>query len=158
MLFLILICSLQRRRREREGGWGERAALTRVLQAENQIGDDGAGGLGEGLKVNSNLKKLYLVSHSVFDIGLLVAKAMQAEGADGCSVDVMFLLVCSYLNCVARSMRLAHVLFCEHVEISYRWNLLAATGGVVLRATVGATCPSLLPKSLCAEHKAFFRL
>ena len=36
--------------------------LTRVLQDGNFIGDDGARGLGEGLKVNSSLQQLVLVS------------------------------------------------------------------------------------------------
>jgi hypothetical protein len=50
--------------REREGrGW---AALTRVLQSNNQIGDDGAVRLGEGLKVNSSLQNFSLVRHFVF--------------------------------------------------------------------------------------------
>jgi hypothetical protein len=44
-------------------GW---PALKRVLQDNNQIGDDGAGGLGEGLKVNISLQMLYLVRHFVF--------------------------------------------------------------------------------------------
>jgi len=37
------------------------AALIRVLQFENEIGDAGAAGLGEGLKVNSSLQKFSLV-------------------------------------------------------------------------------------------------
>ncbi len=84
---MILICFflLRGRRREREGG-GERAALTRVLQGHNQIGDCGAGGLGEALKVNSSLQLLFLVSHSVFDIDLLVAGATQdVVGEAGCT-------------------------------------------------------------------------
>ncbi len=44
------------------GGWGGSAGLTRVLQDGNLIGDDGARGLGEGLKVNSSLQQLVLVS------------------------------------------------------------------------------------------------
>ncbi len=44
-------------------GW---AALTRVLQEHTQIGDDGAVGLGEGLKVNGSLQTLGLVRHFVF--------------------------------------------------------------------------------------------
>ena len=35
--------------------------VTHVLQDGNQIGDRGAEMIGEGLKVNSSLKKLYLV-------------------------------------------------------------------------------------------------
>jgi hypothetical protein len=50
-------------RERKERGW---AALTRVLQSNNRIGDDGARGLGEGLRVNSSLKMLYLVSFFVF--------------------------------------------------------------------------------------------
>ena len=37
-----------------------------MLQDNNQIGDDGARGLGEGLKVNSSLQDLFLVRHFVF--------------------------------------------------------------------------------------------
>ena len=36
--------------------------IMRGLQQYNQVGDAGAFGLGEGLKVNSSLQKLYLVS------------------------------------------------------------------------------------------------
>ena len=36
-------------------------ALTHALQDSNSIGDAGAGSIGEGLKVNSSLQKLYLV-------------------------------------------------------------------------------------------------
>jgi hypothetical protein len=54
-----------------------------VLQRCNQIGDDGAKGLGEGLKVNSSLRELFLVRHFVFDIDLFVAGAMQGEGGEG---------------------------------------------------------------------------
>ena len=67
--------------RAREGrGW---AAPTRVLQDNNQIGNDGARGLCEGLKVNSSLKGLWLVRLSVFDIYLFVAGALQVEGGEG---------------------------------------------------------------------------
>ena len=63
-ILMIVICLLRGLCREREGRvW---AALTRVLQGNNQIGDDGAGGLGEGLKVNSSLQYLLLVRHFVF--------------------------------------------------------------------------------------------
>ena len=54
-----------------------------MLQRNNQIGDDGAGGLGEGLKVNSSLQELHLVRHFVFVIDLIVAGAMQGEGGEG---------------------------------------------------------------------------
>jgi hypothetical protein len=54
-----------------------------VLQRYNQIGDDGAKGLGEGLKVNSSLRELDLVRHFVFDVDLFVAGAMQGEGGEG---------------------------------------------------------------------------
>jgi hypothetical protein len=37
------------------------AALTRVFQDNNQIGDGGACGLGEGLKVNSSLLVISMV-------------------------------------------------------------------------------------------------
>ena len=46
--------------RERAGRGS--AALTRVLQNQNQIGDAGAAGLGEGLKVNSSLQMLFFCS------------------------------------------------------------------------------------------------
>ena len=54
-----------------------------MLQNNNQIGDDGAGGLGEGLKVNSSLQRLTLVRHFVFDIDLFVAGALQGESVEG---------------------------------------------------------------------------
>lgn len=40
--------------------------MTRVLQQRNQVGGLGAFGLGEGLKVNSSLQKLYLVSTFIY--------------------------------------------------------------------------------------------
>jgi hypothetical protein len=40
--------------------------LMRLLQKNNQIGDDGALGLGEGLKVNSSLQTIYLVRNYAF--------------------------------------------------------------------------------------------
>jgi hypothetical protein len=40
--------------------------LTRGMQWDNAVGDDGACGLGEGLEVNSSLKILQLVGASVF--------------------------------------------------------------------------------------------
>ncbi len=54
-----------------------------MLQDDNQIGDDGAVGLGEGLKVNSSLQELRLVRHFVFVLDLFVAGAMQGEGGEG---------------------------------------------------------------------------
>jgi hypothetical protein len=54
-----------------------------VLQKNNQIGDDGARGLGEGLKVNSSLKELDLVRHMFLFFDLFVADAMQGEGEEG---------------------------------------------------------------------------
>ncbi len=50
-----------------QGEGGERAgrgsaALRRVLQERNRIGDAGAAGLGEGLKVNSSLQMLFFCS------------------------------------------------------------------------------------------------
>jgi hypothetical protein len=54
-----------------------------VLQSRNPIWDDGAKGLGEGLKVNSSLLTLDLVRHFVFDVDLFVAGAMQGEGGEG---------------------------------------------------------------------------
>ena len=54
-----------------------------MLQGNNQIGDDGARGLGEGLKVNSSLRLLHLVRHFVFDIVWFVAGAMQGERGEG---------------------------------------------------------------------------
>ena len=59
------------------------AALTRVLQGNNQIGDDGAWGLGEGLKVNSSLLELFLVRHLFFVLDLFVSGALQVEGGEG---------------------------------------------------------------------------
>ncbi len=41
---------------------GDILGMTRVSQQQNQVGDSGAFGLGEGLKVNGSLKKRYLVS------------------------------------------------------------------------------------------------
>ena len=41
-------------------------SMTRVLQSENKVGDAGACALGEGLKMNSSLTELYLVSVFVF--------------------------------------------------------------------------------------------
>jgi hypothetical protein len=59
-----LLCFfLWRRCRRGMGGvGGASAGLMRVLQDGNLIGDDGARGLGEGLKVNSSLQQLVLVS------------------------------------------------------------------------------------------------
>jgi hypothetical protein len=54
-----------------------------VLQDDNQIGDVGAVGLGEGLKVNSSMQRLELVRHFVFVLDLFVAGAMQGEGGEG---------------------------------------------------------------------------
>jgi hypothetical protein len=45
---------------EESAGRGS-AAVTFVMQVENQISDAGASGLGEGLKVNSSLLRLDLV-------------------------------------------------------------------------------------------------
>ncbi len=55
------------------------AALTRVLQGSNQIGDDGAVGLGEGLKVNRSLTEINLVRRLFTSFDLIVAGAMQGE-------------------------------------------------------------------------------
>ena len=41
---------------------GDILGMMRVSQQQNQVGDSGAFGLGEGLKVNGCLTKLYLVS------------------------------------------------------------------------------------------------
>ena len=74
------MCLLRVRCRGRERrGW---AALTRVLQDSNQIGDDGARGLGEGLKVNSSLQGLYLVRHFEF-LTYDLFGALQGEGGEG---------------------------------------------------------------------------
>ncbi len=65
-----------------------------MLQFNNQIGDDGARGLGEGLNLNSSLRSLLLVRHLFFHIDLFIAGVMQGEGVEGgggCNVDVMFL-------------------------------------------------------------------
>jgi len=65
--------------RERAGrGW---AALTRVLQGGNGIGDAGARGLGEVLKVNSSLQRLWLVR--LFLLLFVFVGAMQGEGGEG---------------------------------------------------------------------------
>jgi hypothetical protein len=40
--------------------------MTCDLQDNNKVGDAGACGLGEGLKTNSSLKKLWLVRKSYF--------------------------------------------------------------------------------------------
>ena len=63
-----------------------------MLQEYNQIGDVGAEGLGEGLKVNSCLQTLFLVRHFVFlSLNcLLWGRCREREGR-GCNVDVMFL-------------------------------------------------------------------
>jgi len=65
------------REREERGS----AALTRVLQQQNSIGDAGAAGLGEGLKVNSSLQALYLVR--LFVLLFVCVGAMQGEGGEG---------------------------------------------------------------------------
>ena len=54
-----------------------------MLQDNNQIGNDGARGLGEGLKVNSSLQSINLVRHFVFALDLFVAGALQVEGGEG---------------------------------------------------------------------------
>ncbi len=58
-----------------------------MLQGNNQIGDDGAVGLGEGLKVNSSLQKLYLVRPSCVCLIWFVAREMQGVGGQrvGCT-------------------------------------------------------------------------
>ncbi len=54
------------------------------IQNNNRIGGDGVVGLGEGLRVNSSLQKLYLVSlFFVICLILVVAVAMQGEGGEG---------------------------------------------------------------------------
>jgi hypothetical protein len=58
------------------------AALTRVLQEANEIGDAGAAGLGEGLKVNSSLQKLHLVRLVIFVCGWFVVLLLR-ERAGG---------------------------------------------------------------------------
>ena len=45
--------------------------MTRVLQSENKVGDAGACALGEGLKTNSSLTELWLVSVFCFSRLLL---------------------------------------------------------------------------------------
>ncbi len=54
-----------------------------MLQGNNQIGDNGAVGLGEGLKVNSSLQMLSLVRHLMCVLDLVVAGAMQGEVGEG---------------------------------------------------------------------------
>jgi hypothetical protein len=41
--------------------------VTHVMQDDNEVGDAGAIGLGEGLKSNTSLQTLRLVSCSAFD-------------------------------------------------------------------------------------------
>ena len=45
--------------------------MTRDLQTDNKVGDAGACGLGEGLKTNSSLKKLFLVRCACFGLCLI---------------------------------------------------------------------------------------
>jgi len=47
--------------------------VTRVLQDRNQIGDRGAEMIGEGLKLNSSLQELHLVSLLFLILVLIVA-------------------------------------------------------------------------------------
>ena len=62
-----------------------------MLQNSNQIGDDGAVGLGEGLKVSSSLQILYLVRRLFLSLFyLLRGRCREKEGRE-CNVDVMFL-------------------------------------------------------------------
>ena len=42
--------------------------VTHVMQRNNAVGDAGAIGLGEGLKSNTSLQTLRLVSCSAFDV------------------------------------------------------------------------------------------
>jgi hypothetical protein len=51
-----------------QGEGGEGAGFTHacVLQENSQVGDDGARGLGEGLRVNSSLLQITLVSFLFF--------------------------------------------------------------------------------------------
>ncbi len=57
--------------------------LTHAAQNGTKVGDGGAKLIGEGLKINSSLQRLFLVRHFVFDIDLFVAGAMQGEGGEG---------------------------------------------------------------------------
>jgi hypothetical protein len=66
------------RGRERRG-W---AALTRVLQSSNQIGDDGAQVLGEVLKVNCSLRILDLVRRFLL-LDVFVAGVIPLSGREG---------------------------------------------------------------------------
>jgi len=77
-LFFV-VCFLWGRCRERAGRGS--AALTRVLQSRNQIGDAGAAGLGEGLRVNSSLQELYLVR--LFVLSFVFVGVLQEEGGEG---------------------------------------------------------------------------
>ncbi len=63
-----------------ERGW---AALTRVLQNSNKIGDDGGRGLGQGLKVNSSLQKLFLVRHLVLLLIRLLGGGSRERESNG---------------------------------------------------------------------------
>jgi hypothetical protein len=42
--------------------------VTHVMQDDNEVGDAGAIGLGEGLKTNTSLQTLRLVSCSALDV------------------------------------------------------------------------------------------
>ncbi len=54
-----------------------------MLQNNNEIGDDGAIGLGKGLKVNSSLKELNLVRHLFLSlICLLWGRCKEREGSE----------------------------------------------------------------------------
>ena len=61
--------------------------MTRVLQDGNQIGDRGAEIIGEGLKVNSSLQKLYLVRLVIF-ICVCIVVLLLRERAGGESAEV----------------------------------------------------------------------
>ena len=51
--------------------------MTELLLGKNNIGDDGASAIAEGLKHNGALKELYLSSNQIGDEG---AKALAASG------------------------------------------------------------------------------
>ncbi len=65
-----------------EGGKGL-AALTRVLQDRTGIGDAGAAGLAEGLKVNSSLPGLSLVRLFLFFVCFCGGDAGRGRGGGG---------------------------------------------------------------------------
>ncbi len=59
--------------------------LTHELQDSNEIGDQGAVSIGEGLKVNSSLQELHLVRLVIFICVLHCCVAAEGEGGGECA-------------------------------------------------------------------------